>query len=99
MTPIGKKLIYLAVNWIHSNPDEPVSLYSELDENLVELRKVEVFADGTAGYAGPNQQSGNTRLAILPLPSKEEIETEMQFQPRYISRDEFEEIWKRYTSV
>ncbi|WP_353885443.1 DUF6881 domain-containing protein [Acinetobacter bereziniae] len=34
---------YLKVEWMHDFLDEPIFLYSELDKNRNELRKVEVF--------------------------------------------------------
>lgn len=42
---------YLRVEWVHDIPNEPVILFSELDDEMWELRKVEVYRDGTAGYA------------------------------------------------
>ncbi len=42
---------YIKVKWLHSHPDEPVLLYSELDKDRWETRKVEVFADGRIGFA------------------------------------------------
>ncbi|WP_363122231.1 DUF6881 domain-containing protein [Gilliamella apicola] len=35
--------------WIHKNKDEPIELYSELDEDRYETKKVEIFIDDTAG--------------------------------------------------
>ena len=46
-------MTHLKVKWIHSYPDEPVIIYSELDHELWELRKVEVLPGGRMGYAGP----------------------------------------------
>jgi hypothetical protein len=37
---------YLKLIWHHEFIDEPTWLYSELDENRYEVRKVEVFKDG-----------------------------------------------------
>jgi hypothetical protein len=34
------------VGWKHQHPDDPVILYSELDGNRFEVRKVEVFRNG-----------------------------------------------------
>jgi len=46
-------MTYLKVKWIHSHPDAPVLLYSELDRERWEVRKVEVFRDGSLGLCGP----------------------------------------------
>ena len=47
---------YIKVKWIHSYPDEPVLLYSEIDDSGWEVRKVEVFPDGAYGYANASSR-------------------------------------------
>jgi hypothetical protein len=42
----------------------PVVLYSELDDNRFEVRKVEVFRDGRLGYADAVRSSGGTGLGL-----------------------------------
>jgi hypothetical protein len=41
---------YVKVRWNHALPNEPVVLYSELDDQMWETRKVEVYADGRADF-------------------------------------------------
>jgi len=84
---------YIKVKWIHSHSDEPVWLYSELDEDRWETRKVEIFQDGTTGFAGPGEAAGTTKLSIEPLPTLEEIASDPQFVPQEVQRQEFEEVW------
>lgn len=85
---------YLRVRWFHEAPDEPVELYSELDDRSFEVRKVEVFADGRMGFAEAAGCSESTQLGLEPLPSFEEIAADNQFVPEWISRDEFEDVWE-----
>ncbi len=42
---------YIRVKWNHLFSDEPVLLFSELDDARWEVRKIEVFRDGHQGYA------------------------------------------------
>lgn len=84
---------YLRVKWLHTSADYPVVLYSELDEEGWEKRKVEVFADGRKGFAPPDDQDVGTRLGIEPVPSIEEITADAQFKPSWITKDMFEELW------
>jgi hypothetical protein len=84
---------YIRVRWIHSNPDSPVDLYSELDDQRWEVRKVEIFPDGRAGLAGPNGSTVATRLGEKPVPPVEEIGRDPEFQPEEISPAEFEAVW------
>lgn len=88
---------YIKVKWIHDLDDEPCLLYSELDDDLWEKRKVEVFADGSAAFASEDECFGDTGLSIEPLPSLEEIGRDPQFEPETISAAEFEEVWQTAT--
>jgi hypothetical protein len=80
---------YLRVEWNHSDSTEPVLLYSELDENRDELRKVEVYADGRRGFASVSESAGDSQLSKEPLPALNEIALE----PFEISPEEFERVW------
>ena len=86
---------YIKVRWVHSHSDEPVWLYSELDEGRWETRKIEIFPDGTTGFAGPDEAAGTSELGVEPLPAIEEIASDPQFVPEEVQRQEFEELWAR----
>jgi hypothetical protein len=88
-------MTYIKVNWIHSHADEPVLLYSELDGDRWEKRKVEVFADGHCGFASPTESCGSTRLGEEPIPPLAEIASDSQFKPVEITKQEFEEVWAK----
>ncbi|MFN8484689.1 MAG: hypothetical protein U0768_16765 [Anaerolineae bacterium] len=84
---------YIHVRWIHEHPDEPVDLYSELTDDGWEVRKVEIFADGSATFANRTSRRGTSRLGQTPTPSLAEINANPQFQGRAIDKDEFEAVW------
>jgi hypothetical protein len=86
---------YLRVQWTHAENDSPTLLYSELDEDRWEVRKVEVFADGRMTYAEARTQSGHSRLGEVPVPPLDQIAADPQFEPVAISRAEFERIWDK----
>jgi hypothetical protein len=86
-------MIYLKCRWKHSIPDEPTLLYSELDDERWERRKVEIFADGRARYADRHQESGDTRLGLVPVPTLADIAADPQFDPAEVSKEEFELVW------
>lgn len=88
-------MIYLKVNWKHEDQAYPVVLYSELDEDRWEVRKVEVFPDGRWTYASESQSIGGTVLGELPIPSLEEIAENLEFEPHLISESEFELAWNK----
>ncbi len=86
---------YLRVRWHHNHPREPVEIYSEADDAGWETRKVEVFRDGTAGFAGPDEVAGPTVLGERSLPALEEIAADAQLEPAAISKEEFEKVWAK----
>ncbi len=84
---------YLCVMWKHSNPDYPTLLYSELNADQWEVRKVEKYADGRIGYASELESTEDCKLGIEPIPSLPEIAADPQFVPAQITKDEFEKVW------
>ncbi len=85
---------YIAVKWLHDDTEEPVLLFSELNDKGWEVRKVEVFRDGLAHFADANQHSGSTELGLMPVPPLNEIAADPQFQAHEITREEFEKVWQ-----
>lgn len=84
---------YICVKWNHLFTEEPSLLYSELDDNRWEHRKVEIYADGRRDYASKYERRGNADLSEEPLPPLAEIAMDPQFEPVEISQAEFENIW------
>jgi hypothetical protein len=83
----------IRIGWIHKNVDDPVELYSEIDEEGWEVRKVEVFRGGTLGFAGVAESSGSTDLGLEPFPSLDETALDPQFRPEAVTQAEFEPLW------
>jgi len=90
----GAPATHLKVVWRHESDDDPVLLYSELDDERWELRKVEIYADGRMDRADADSQTGSTWLSVEPLPGIEEIREQEPFEPEAISAVEFEAIWR-----
>ncbi|WP_328515591.1 DUF6881 domain-containing protein [Ralstonia pseudosolanacearum] len=86
-------MIYIRVNWIHKLPAEPVCIYSEMNSDRWETRKVEVYADGRIGFADGTTSACESMLSTEPLPTLREIAADPQFIPVEISQEEFEKIW------
>ena len=90
-------MTYLKVKWIHSSDDEPVWLYSELDEQRWEIRKVEIFWDSRVRFADQSRSNERTELSYESIPSIAEIAADPQFQPVETTFEEFEALWQRAT--
>jgi hypothetical protein len=88
-------MTYILVNWKHHDPNEPVLLYSELDESRFEVRKVEIFPDGTCGYADADGGTRGTGLGLVATPELDEITRDPQFEAVVITKDEFDAVWSR----
>ncbi|NUW29821.1 hypothetical protein HTZ77_00015 [Nonomuraea sp. SMC257] len=84
---------YLKVIWRHDFDDYPVELYSELDNEGYEVRKVEIYRSGRRDYADFAKSTGQTGLGEIPVPSIEEIAEQEEFTPAWINADEFERVW------
>ena len=92
---------YIRVRWNHTNPDEPVWIFSELEEDGQEIRKLECFKNGFCDFASPKEHSGHTKLNTARLPDLSVLARDPEFVPVEITEKEFEDVWKsrRYKSV
>ncbi len=86
---------YLKVLWSHDLPEEPVELYSELDDAGYEIRKVEIYRDGRRDFADGDSSSGATVLGEGPFPSLEEIAEQEDFSPTLIEKADFERVLRQ----
>ena len=88
---------YLRVKWLHTLPSEPIVLLSELDDDRYEVRKLEIFRDGSVTRATPEMSIGSTVLGELPIPSIDEINADPQFEAEEITQSEFESAWAMHS--
>jgi hypothetical protein len=91
-------MTYLRVRWLHELFDEPVLLFSELDAQRFEIRKVEVFRDGRQGYASKSEEYGGSFLGEMPSPELDVLAADPEFEPETISASEFEKVWASRSS-
>jgi len=87
---------YIDVNWLHSNPDDPVRLVSELGPGRFETRKLEFFRDGRVGFASQAGSTHDTHLGERPVPSLAQINIQTVFSGIEIAASDFEAIWEQY---
>lgn len=87
------------VDWFHNFYDEPIKIYSEIDDQRNEVRKIELFRDDKIGYATEKVEFGGCRLSECPIPEIEEIAANPEFKPIEISKEEFEEIWQSKVKI
>ena len=73
----------------------PVEILSEFDSAGWERRKVELFADGSFGFASRSESMGGSELALIPCPPDSDVVDEREFQISELSQVEFEAAWSR----
>jgi hypothetical protein len=85
---------YVRLKWNHTNPDEPVWIFSELDADGKEVRKIECFRNGFCDIAAATVSSGTAALMTLPLPDLKQLaRRDPEFTPVEITKEQFEEVW------
>jgi hypothetical protein len=84
---------YVKVGGFHELDDQPVVLYSEVNDDGYEVRKVEEYADGHRDLANKGGETGSTFLSDVPLPGLAVINAQDEFVGEEITEDEFEEVW------
>jgi len=87
---------YIRLKWNHTNPDEPVWIFSELDDADKEIRKIECFRNGFCDVATASGSSGTAALMTLPLPDLKALaRRDPEFEPQEITKEEFEQVWTK----
>ena len=91
---------FIKIHWIHNFKDEPEFIYSAIDDERYEVKKVEIFTNGNYITYSENINSDRLAEGIYPLLEEltfeEEIESMQAFE---ISEIEFSEIWDRYLTT
>ena len=87
------------VQWRHRSDADPTRLVSELDEQRMEIRKLEFFEDGRVGYACANHTAHGTELGLVPVPPLAEINTDPEFAGTNITAAEFDALWLEHVPM
>ena len=89
---------YVLVEWEHDMEDEPYLIYSELNEDRMETRKMEFYRNGLSFSYGAERGHFDV-LADVPFPSDlREIERQGapgEFTARSLSPSLFYDIWNQ----
>lgn len=95
---MSREVSYHRVEWHHTDVEFPVVLFSALDKDGWEVRKVDVWADGTGMTSDSleDEDFQSTSLGTVPTPSLDEINSDPQFSGVEITAAEFNEAWYRY---
>lgn len=86
-------MTYLLVKWEKSSPDEPCLMYSELDDQRMERRKIDVYADGRWGFADEHEEVGGSGLGEASTPTVDHLNADSEYEAEMIDKEEFEKMW------
>lgn len=86
---------YFAVRWRHDSPHDPALLFEELNEQRLETRKVEQYADGSRIWSDRIAPALNATLSWEPIPSEADIDSQQDFTVEPLTAEEFEVVWAR----
>ncbi|HEX9338081.1 MAG TPA: hypothetical protein VF892_19445 [Pseudonocardiaceae bacterium] len=86
---------YLHVKWRHDLPHQPTDIYTEVDDDRWEARKVEVFADGRIQYSDGVDSTGNTDLSDVRSPLPGEAPDNDVLTTTAIDEAAFEHMWNQ----
>jgi len=90
---------FIKTTWVYARPDRPVRLYSELDEDRWEVRKVNVYSDGHCAYADEHNEVGGVMLSDQPFLPLSELSDTQELRTIEISSEEFEHIWADWDGI
>lgn len=90
-------MMYLRRKWHSDAPHHPYLLYSELDDQRWEVRKLYVYRNGTCAYADEHHEVG-TWLSDQPMPSLEVINADPEFEAAAIDQEVFEAAWEQWVT-
>jgi len=89
-------LKYILLKWFHNLDDEPYKIYSEIDDQRYEVRKIEIYKNGTIYICDEQMNNSQIELADVAFPEDlDEINQDRQFFAQYISKEKFESIWNK----
>jgi len=88
-------MLHICIRWIHDSPDEPVWLFSELDDKGIEKRKVSFWGNGSHARAAEGIEVGDAALVREPFPNLSVLAKDPQFKVHEISPAAFELVWRR----
>jgi hypothetical protein len=87
-------MLYYKTIWNHTNDYDPIVMYSSIDEERYEMKRLDIFRDGHVAYFDTRTPM---ELSEDPYPSDfDEINATDEFDVSEISSIDFENILKMY---
>jgi hypothetical protein len=91
---LGPPASYFHGTWIGAPEEEAVEWYDELDAERWSIRCVRKFRDGSLRAFSYASADWRCQMPDQPLPPVEEINQNLDFLAREITKAEFETVWE-----
>jgi uncharacterized protein DUF6881 len=85
---------HVCVHWRHDQPDEPIWLFGELDDENQEIRTIYIWPDGRHARAVEGVDIGETATSLERFPPPDAIASNPHFERHAISSEAFEAVWQ-----
>lgn len=87
---------YILLKWFHNLENEPYIIYSEIDNQRYEVRKIEIYKNGITRKCDEKMVNSQIELGDVAFPENlDDINQDKEFYAQYISKEEFESIWNK----
>ncbi len=90
---------YILLEWKHESEDDPILIYSEVDDANYEIRKIEVYRNGVALRYDENTEFVSNRLSDVSFPENISEINDNEFFAKNIDLELFENKWKEARDV
>ena len=95
-------MLYLRCDWDHRSSRQPVTIYSEFDDEGLQTRKIEILPSGIMAYADGEKSTGNTRLSDARFDLEEAEKNYAQpgstIKLSHIDEASFNQMWQQATA-
>ncbi|MFE3442186.1 DUF6881 domain-containing protein [Nocardia sp. NPDC059180] len=93
ITSQDEEFRYIRIDRSDDSTTGPVTIFSEIDEDGYENRRVEVFRDGSSDFAGGLMEGETTILNDEPIPTVSEISQRPGVTAIEITLEDFQRAW------
>jgi hypothetical protein len=90
---VKSKITHMCVIWKAAGAGDPVLYFDEIDSERWSLRCIREYVDGTRRDFCNTSYNWRDVMPEAPIPPRDKINADTQFQARNISRKEFEALW------
>lgn len=90
---------YFRVEWSSQSDADPMIIFTEVDADRWEQRKIEIYKNGSQGFADLQEECNGSMLGEEAWPDFALLHKEPEFSVLEITKQEFEKMWENRKSA